>query len=613
MQLYSLCIEGFRKHYKTEIKFSDSTFLIGENNVGKSSVLYALDYLLGANSSIPIDEFYALEEEGKRKIAVENIVFTAEFRRIPREANFWRGFKGRLLNYEPDINDPFDTGLKFIYRKTYPKGGKVKIETFENLKVLKSKYKDCICVQDYLDAGLSEDELTDEIKKIKYDKKLSAKERALFDVIEDIFDIDYSQEGWVENPGGIPQNVLSKLPKYLLIPAQDSEGEISGTSGTLQRTLNELFNEVREKSENYRLAQEYLNKLAQELDPSDDSTEISKMIGEINSIISDVFPHTGISALANLSDADKVIRPVFDIQMNSNVSTSSKLQGTGLIRSTVFALLRYKALRDNKKDITQERQLIIGFEEPEIYLHPNAISKMRDTIYSLAESGNNQIVCTTHSPYMIDLSKKPKQTLNRLSLITCSLEESIALTVESIPFNITKEFLKLQEDDKNYIKMLLRVEDSIAKCFFVKKVLIIEGDTEQVVLSETISKLPINLRNEILSDWYILRARGKAAIIPLIKYLRAMHIDIYVMHDKDADTQGAVIFNEPIRQALDYDDHLFVLENCVEDVLGYTAPTSDKPYKAYCYINDNWKEWKDISEQWKIIIKNIFNEGKRIE
>ena len=611
MQLYSLCIEGFRKHYKTEIKFSDSTFLIGENNVGKSSVLYALDYLLGANSSIPIDEFYALEEEGKRKIAVENIVFTAEFRRIPREAHFWRGFKGRLLNYEPDINDPFDTGLKFIYRKTYPKGGKVKIETFENLKVLKSKYKDCICVQDYLDAGLSEDELTDEIKKIKYDKKLSAKERALFDVIEDIFDIDYSQEGWVENPGGIPQNVLSKLPKYLLIPAQDSEGEISGTSGTLQRTLNELFNEVREKSENYRLAQEYLNKLAQELDPSDDSTEISKMIGEINSIISDVFPHTGISALANLSDADKVIRPVFDIQMNSNVSTSSKLQGTGLIRSTVFALLRYKALRDNKKDITQERQLIIGFEEPEIYLHPNAISKMRDTIYSLAESGNNQIVCTTHSPYMIDLSKKPKQTLNRLSLI--KLEESTALTVKSDAFNITKEFLKLQEDDKNYIKMLLRVEDSIAKCFFVKKVLIIEGDTEQVVLSETISKLPINLRNEILSDWYILRARGKAAIIPLIKYLRAMHIDIYVMHDKDADTQGAVIFNEPIRQALDYDDHLFVLENCVEDVLGYTAPTSDKPYKAYCYINDNWKEWKDISEQWKIIIKNIFNEGKRIE
>ena len=612
MQIYSLTIEGFRKHLKTKIIFSDSTFLIGENNVGKSSILYALDYLLGASTNIPIDEFYALEDSGERKV-VDNIVFTAEFRRIPKEANSWRGFKGRLLQYEPDKNDPLDTGLKFIYRKTYPKGGKVKIETFENPKSLKSEFENCTRIQEFLNAGLSEDQLTDDIKKIKYDKKLTAREKALFIAIEEIFDIDDSQECWVENPGGIPQNVLSKLPKYLLIPAQDSEGEISGTSGTLQKTLNELFNEVREKSDNYKLAQEYLNKLAKELDPSDESTEISKMIGEINGIISDVFPHTGISAEANLSDADKVIKPAFDIQMNSNVSTPSNLQGTGLIRSTVFALLRYKALRDNKKDTMQERQLIIGFEEPEIYLHPNAISKMRDTIYSLAESGNNQIVCTTHSPYMIDLNKKPKQTLNRLSLTTCDFGESRALTVESIPFNITKEFLELQEDDKNYIKMLLRVEDAIAKCFFVKKVLIIEGDTEQVVLSETISKIPGNLKNEILSDWYILRARGKAAIIPLIKYLRAMQIDIYVMHDKDENTPGAVKFNEPIRQALDNDSHLFVLENCVEDVLGYTAPASNKPYKAYCYVNKNWKEWETVGEEWKTIIQNIFNEGNKIE
>ena len=192
MQIYSLTIEGFRKHLKTKIIFSDSTFLIGENNVGKSSILYALDYLLGAKTNIPIDEFYALEDSGERKVVVDNIVFTAEFRRIPKEANSWRGFKGRLLQYEPDKNDPLDTGLKFIYRKTFPKGGKVKIETFENPKSLKSEFENCTCIQDFLNAGLSEDQLTDDIKKIKYDKKLTAKERALFNVIEEIFDIDDS-------------------------------------------------------------------------------------------------------------------------------------------------------------------------------------------------------------------------------------------------------------------------------------------------------------------------------------------------------------------------------------------------------------------------------------
>lgn len=222
---------------------------------------------------------------------------------------------------------------------------------------------------------------------------------------------------------------------------------------------------------------------------------------------------------------------------------------------------------------------------------------MRDTIYSLAETGNNQIVCTTHLPYMIDVSKKPKQTLNSLFLKQDSINESMALTVGSIPFNITKEFLELQEDEKNYIKMLLRIEDSIAKSFFVKNVLIVEGDTEQLVLSETINRMPSKMQNDILSEWYILRARGKAAIIPLVKYLKAMHINIYVMHDKDEKTSGAVVFNEPIRQALNDDTHLFVLENCVEDVLGYSAPSSDKPYKAYCYIKEKWKTWNDIGDK----------------
>lgn len=611
MKLYSLVIEGFRKHVKTLIKFSDSTFLIGENNAGKSSVLYALGYLLGVNQSIPNEEYYTIEDEEKGKVSVEQIVFTAEFRNIPEEAKNWRGFKGRLLKY--DGEDSGDTGLKFIYRKTYPKGGKVKIETLEHPKQMKSQYQGCANIQDLINAGLNESDLTEEVKRINYDKKLTQKDKELLYDIDSLFDIDDSRESWVENPGGIPQNVLSKLPKYLLIPAQDKEDEISGASGTLQKTLLELFNDVRETSENYKKAQEYLNKLAKELDPEDENTEFSKMINELNEIISEVFPHTGISAAANLYDANKVIKPIFDIQMNSNITTAAKLQGTGLIRSTVFALLRYKALRDNRRETVSDRHLIIGFEEPEIYLHPNAISKMRDTIYNLAETANNQIVCTTHSPIMIDLSKKPKQVLNSLSFKKEHIDEYEVLTMDCSAFNVTKEFLALQEGEKDYIKMLLRVEDNIAKSFFVKNILIVEGDTEQVVLAETIAMMPEKFKSEILSDWYFLRARGKAAIIPLVKYLKSMQISPFVMHDKDEGTQGAIVFNEPIRKELDNDSHLFLLENCIEDVLGYNAPSSNKPYMAYKYIKDNWTNWSAISVKWRKIMQDIFNNGQEIK
>lgn len=601
MKLYKLNINGFRKHYNTEIIFSDSTFLIGENNVGKSSVLYAIDYLLNG-TSIPEEEFYSVDEKGNRKRKVNEVIITAEFRDIPKEANSWRGFKGRLLHYYD--NNSEESGLKFIYRKTFPVNGKAKIQTLEPKKSLKQEYKNCKSIKDFISAGLLEKCLPEELKENDFEKKLTNKDQKILEeyCCEELMNIDYENENWIENPGGIPQNVLSKLPRFLLIPAEDKAEEISGKNGTLQNTLNELFREVRERSDNYKKAQEYLDKLAQELNPSDEKTEVSKMIKEINQIISEVFPQTGINAMANLSDADSVIKPNFDIQMNSNIKTSSNLQGTGLVRSTVFALLRYKALKDNE-GVRNDRDLIIGFEEPEIYLHPNAINKMRDTIYNLAETASNQIICTTHSPYMIDISKKPNQILNSLSV----KKEDDNISINAVAFNISKEFKLLQEDEKTYIKMLLKIDENVSKCFFVKKVLIVEGDTEQVVLMETINRMRRDDKEKILSNWHILRARGKAVIISLIKYLKAMQIDIYVMHDKDENNQRARRYNDPIRMALNNDSHLFVLENCIEDVLGYTAPKSEKPYKAYEYINKNWTSWENVSKEWKEIINKIFS------
>lgn len=613
MNLQTLRIQGFRKHFDTTVIFSDSTFLIGENNVGKSSILYALDYLLNNKAKIPNDEYLcSTTREGCKKQITDEIVLTAEFNNLPAESKTWRGFKGRILS--SPVSDGNQTGLTFKYRKTFPYGSNVIIETLEYKKNIKPCFEECKTIQEFLENGLNEDSLTDEIKKIDIGKKLSNTEKKLFDSIEDIYDIDESQSEWVKNPGGIPQNVISKLPKYLLIPAQDKEDEITGSSGTLQNTLNELFAEVRESSENYKKAQEYLDKLSKELDPEDKSTEISKMINELNEIVSEVFPNTGISATANLNDADKVIKPIFNVEMSSNVSTCAKLQGTGLIRSTVFALLRYKSLRDNRKVDTTSRPLIIGFEEPEIYLHPNAINKMRDTIYNLAENGNNQIVCTTHSPYMIDISKKPTQVLNSFctSIKNDILDNEQVEIVKVTPFNVTEEYKKLHGDAKDYIKMILKVDDTIAKSFFVKKVLIVEGDTEQVVLTETFNRMPSALKAKILSDWHVVRARGKAAIIALIKYLKSMSIDIYVIHDGDFGTAGAEKFNEPIQQALGNDEHLVVLQNCIEDVLGYPAPTANKPFAAYKYIQNSWTDWNSVPETWRSYIEKIFTNGNVI-
>lgn len=601
MKLHSLKIEGFRRHSSTEILFSDATFLIGENNVGKSSVLAALDYLLSGTKKIPDNEF--LMDKGGP--LANKIIFTAEFRNLPEEAKQWRGFKGRVLNYDiPEGKE--ETGLKIVYRKIFELNKDVKIEMMQHKLKPKKCFASCKTLLDYIKAGLEESIVEEYFEGKDRNKNLSTSEKKKLEEIDEIYEIYESEIEWYENPGGIMNNVLSKMPTILIIPAQDKMDELNGEKGALSTTLKELFNSVRESSEHYKRAQKHLELLAKELDPSDKDSEFGKMMGGLNKVLDNVFPNSEILAKATLSDADTSIKPKFEISMQSNISTDVNLQGTGMIRSAVFALLKYKTERDLKKN-EYIRPLIIGFEEPEIYLHPNAAQHMRETIYELASSMNNQIVCTTHSPYMIDISKKPSQILNNLSLHEYIYNNKSIEGVRNTAFTATDSFKQLQEDDKSYVKMVLKIDDYIAKVFFAKRTIIVEGDTEELVLKETIKRMPSEVRKIVESDVQIIKARGKAAIIPLVKYLKSMGINLTVIHDKDSNTEGAIKFNKPIEDAVGSSRYVFMMEDCIEDVLGYDIKGQDKPYKAYCFINQNWGEsWESISENWRAIMEVIF-------
>ena len=57
MKLHSLKIDGFKRIQSAHLLFGDATFLIGANNVGKSTVLKAIEWLLSAKKVIPSTEY----------------------------------------------------------------------------------------------------------------------------------------------------------------------------------------------------------------------------------------------------------------------------------------------------------------------------------------------------------------------------------------------------------------------------------------------------------------------------------------------------------------------------------------------------------------------------
>lgn len=595
MRLHTLKITGFKRINGAEVKFGDATFLIGSNNAGKSSVLKSIEWLLSDKKRMEPDCYYSEidSDTGETIITSKTVILEAEFRNVPEEASSWRGFKGRVFNYDVDGGD--ETGKCIFYRKSYGLGDEVVIELKSYKRKLKAEYEGLRKPSDYVDAGIDEDVLLELFGDLQ--KNISTSNMGKLELIDDIWDLTV-EEVWDKNPGGIGGVVLSKLPSFLLIPADSGSSEIDSKTGVLQKTLNELFKDVRGKSENYKQAQHCLDELAKELNPSDGQSEFGLMMTQLNTVLSSVFPESKIYASADLSNPDTALSPSFAIEMSSNIRTTVANQGTGMVRAAVFGLLHFRQqwLKQRGGD---DRGLIIGFEEPEIYLHPSAANQMRDLIYELSEN-SSQIIATTHSPYLIDLSRKPKQVLNRFH------HDNSHTSIH--PFSVTDKYKKLSGDDKDHVKMLLKMDDYVSRIFFTKKVIVVEGDTEDLILREAVRRLPKEVRGKILSNTEVIKARGKAAIIGLLKYLSALDVDFIVIHDRDSGVAGAEKFNPHILVAAGCPDKVIVIEECIEDILGYKPPSSEKPFNAYKHTLGWGDEYDCIPEKLKDVLSKIYSQ-----
>lgn len=177
------------------------------------------------------------------------------------------------------------------------------------------------------------------------------------------------------------------------------------------------------------------------------------------------------------------------------------------------------------------------------------------------------------------------------------------------PLIITKALHELtDDDDKTYVKMLMRFDDEVTKVFFANNVLIVEGDTEYLLLIEALKRMDKDRVNEIKANWNFIRARGKPPIISLIKYFKALNLNVKVIFDKDNGKENAEKYNAAIISAIDDSDRYYEVEGCIEKLLGYKQPSNDKPFHAYKFTETNWGDnWESISEGWRNLLQKVFD------
>ncbi len=280
---------------------------------------------------------------------------------------------------------------------------------------------------------------------------------------------------WQAAPTGIPQAIQALFPDAIFIGAMQDAAEdaAKGKSSTTLGKLLAEFTTTLERAHGAKL-QGFLDEIERHLAPGSPQRvgELKRFDKEASDVVGDFFPglklHLDIP-VPGLKDLFKQGSVKVSEHGREAIRDFTSL-GHGAQRSIQMALVRYLAdMKAVESDQVQRRLLLV--EEPELFLHPQAIEQVRMALESLSNSGY-QVVFATHSPMMIDRSAVASTRIVRKALtdgktrVMPSLREALARRVES--------------EDKR-LHTLFALENA-SGWLFSDKVLLAEGTTEKRIL-----------------------------------------------------------------------------------------------------------------------------------
>lgn len=163
------------------------------------------------------------------------------------------------------------------------------------------------------------------------------------------------------------------------------------------------------------------------------------------------------------------------------------------------------------------------------------------------------------------------------------------------PKTYRSDCIEFEGDDKARLQALQHIDPSLSEVFFGSFPILVEGDTEHAAFMSSI----LEREHDLMDVVTIIRARGKAILVPLIKVLTHFKIDFSIVHDADSPfnkkghKNGMWSENEKIREAIIAARiagltarHRISIPD-FERFLGGEEESKDKPLNAYLLVSKN--------------------------
>lgn len=406
MKIRSLRIKNFRGYCdEISINFDEFTALVGKNDIGKSSIVDALDiFFNGGKGVVPIEKEDV--NVGARANQENEISIAVCFSELPDRIVI-DATNETTLSSEHLLNTD---GLLEIIKK-YPNGGSAKVF----IRAFHPTNPDCA------DLLLKKD---NELRRIIDTKQVPCDDRTRNAVMRSAIWRYYSDDLQmstidIDVTKGDTKSIWEKLQKYLPIYSLfQSDRKNSDGDSEVQDPLKEAVKEILWDEELQRILDGVATTVEGKLREVSTRTleKLQEMSPDIASTLDPVIP-----TASSLKWAD-----VFkNVSITSDENIPINKRGSGSKR--LILLNFFRAELERRQSEANATSVVYAIEEPETSQHTENQRKLIHALMELAQAPNTQVIITTHSaPIVRELN------LYNIRLIR---NENGEKTVENVPRN----------------------------------------------------------------------------------------------------------------------------------------------------------------------------------
>lgn len=568
MKIEKISIKNWRSIREEIIQAQDLMVMIGPNNHGKSNLLSSILFFFGEIKHHDLDfhrgstelfvelQFGNLDDSDKTTFKK---YLTSEGKIVVRKT----AYLGGSFEYRGYIENPTEEWLQEANASAYTKKELANSLPFHPYLPTTGRFSK----QDIVDAQIA----------------YIAKNRS---------EINFTVELETTNFLGLKSVASGIFGEVYFIPAvkEASDDFTSKESSVFGKMYSDVVALMSEKNEDWKSTKENLGKLFATLNKKDKDGNIND--GRPQQL-SDFEEELGLELVTwrarvdievSPPDIESVFKANTQVWIDDGVRTDIKRKGHGLQRALTVALIQVIAKRasaaaandGNENEVTRKasNSRYFIFEEPELYLHPQAQRSLYDSFVNLSESGSQVILCT-HSSGLIDVERY--KSIYIATKESGTDETKVRQCVDDL----------FQGDAKKDFNLSYWINPDRGELFFASKVILLEGATEKTVFPVLAKQIGIFRYDYTLIDC------GSKDNIPLyVKLLNKFKIPYLAVYDRDHQQDkdanaiaSADTSTQKIEDVIDPNvGASIVLVNDIEEELGLPKGGSSKPYIALSYI-----------------------------